>query len=140
MQLDLITLDGVKANGQVYEVLVPTPDGTIAIFPGHMRLVTLAVSGVISIRYKKTDLDDAREHFATYGGIVEVTPTNIKILVDEADTADEIIEAESKNALERAETMKRDAKDQVEIEKAQTMIDRHAVRLKVAGLRRRHRP
>lgn len=138
MQLSLITLDGVKVNDEVYEVLVPTPEGTIAIFPGHMRMVALADNGVVSIRYKKNDTDEAMEHFATYGGIIEVTPKSLKILVDEADTADEITEAESQSALERAEAMKRDAKDQVELEKAQTMIDRHAVRLKVADLRRRH--
>lgn len=139
MQLELITLDGVKASGEVYEVMVPTPEGEIAVLPGHTRLVTLAVNGVISIRRRKTDADDAMEDFATFGGIVEVSPTKIKILVDEADTADDIIEGEAKAALDRATSMKASAKDQVELDKAQAAIDRSAVRLKVAGLRRRHR-
>lgn len=138
MKLELITLDGPKANGDVYEVLIPTPDGTIAVFPGHERLVTLAKSGVISIRNKKTDLNEAMEHFATYGGIVEVSPTHLRILVDEADTANEIIEEESLKALALAEDMKKKATDAVELEKAQALIDRHAVRLHVANLRRRH--
>lgn len=139
MKLELITLDGVKVNNEVYEVLLPTPDGVIAILPGHERIVTLAVNGTLVIRHKKSDLDSQLEYYATYGGVAEVTPTRIRILVDEADTADEIIAEEAEKALRQAEALKAGAKDQMELAKAQAEIDRHAVRLKVAGLRRRHR-
>lgn len=137
MKLELITLDGTKVSDDVYEVLVPTPDGVIAILPGHERIVTLAVNGVISIRRKKADSDDQMEHFATYGGIVEVNPTRVRILVDEADTADDIIEEEAKAAYDRAVKIRESVSDLQDLEKAKTEIDRHAVRLKVAGLRRR---
>ncbi|HXH04855.1 MAG TPA: ATP synthase F1 subunit epsilon, partial [Candidatus Nitrosotenuis sp.] len=110
-----------------------------AILPGHERLVTLAVNGVVSIRHKKSDSDDNMEHFATFGGIVEVAPDRLRILVDEADTADDIIEAEAQAALDRAIKLRETVKDQVELEKAQATIDRSTVRLKVAGLRRRRR-
>lgn len=139
MKLELITLSGVKADEEVYEVLLPTVEGTIAILPGHERIVTLATNGVIAIRRKKGDLDEAMEYFATFGGIVEVSPTRLRILVDEADTADDILESEAQKALEAAQDMKAKAKDSVELDKAQQLIDRHAVRLKVACLRRRHR-
>lgn len=139
MKLELITLNGIKADEDVYEVLIPTVDGVIAILPGHERIVTLATNGVIAIRRKKGDLDEAMEYFATFGGIVEVSPTHLRILVDEADTADDILESEAQKALEAAREMKAKAKDSVELDKAQALIDRHAVRLKVAGLRRRHR-
>jgi F0F1-type ATP synthase epsilon subunit len=59
-------------------------------------------------------------------------------LVDEADHADEINEAEVQKALERAQKMKAEAKDQVSLEHAQQLVDRQAVRLQVAGLKRRH--
>lgn len=140
MKLELITLDGVKLDESVYEVLLPTPDGEIAVYPGHQPLVTLAVPGVIRVRHKKNDLDPQMDVFATNGGVVEISPSTIRILVDEADAADDIQEAEAKAALERAEQMKRDAKDQVDINEAQALINRQAARVKVAGLRRRHRP
>ena len=139
MKLELITLDGVKVDNDVYEVLIPTPDGVIAVMPGHERIVTLAVNGVISIRQKKGDADDQMEHFATYSGIVAVSPTRIRILVDEADTADDIIEEEARAALDRATKLRESVKDLADLEKAKAEIDRHAVRLKVAGLRRRKR-
>lgn len=136
IKLELITLGGVKVDSDVYQVMLPTVDGDIAVLPGHERLVTLARQGVVSVRHDRADADDAMEHFATYGGVVEVSPHRVRVLVDEADSADEIVEAEAQAALDKARQLRVEAKDQIELEKAQQEIDRHAVRLRVAGLRR----
>jgi F-type H+-transporting ATPase subunit epsilon len=120
----------------VYEVILPTTSGEISVFPDHEPLVTLAKTGVIAVRYKKTDPDDAMEYFATSGGIIEIGTGTVRVLVDEADHSDEIVEAEVQKALERAVQMRDQAGNQVELEKATQLIDRHATRLKVAGLRR----
>jgi F-type H+-transporting ATPase subunit epsilon len=138
MNLQLITLAGVKVDQEVYEVMMPTAAGDIAVFPGHEPLVTLAVPGAISVRHRKEDKDDRLEYFAISGGVVEISQKKIRVLVDEADHGDDIVEAESQAALERAMALRDSAKDQVELEKAHQLVDRHAVRLKVAGLRRRH--
>ncbi len=138
MNLQLITLAGVKVDQEVYEVMMPTAAGDIAVFPGHEPLVTLAVPGAISVRHKKDDKDDRLEYFAISGGVVEISQKKIRVLVDEADHGDDIVEAESQAALERAIAMRDSAQNQVELEKAHQLVDRHAVRLKVAGLRRRH--
>ena len=61
------------------------------------------------------------------------------MLVDEADHGDDIVEAESQAALDRALQLREEAADQVELEKARQLVDRHAVRLKVADLHRRRR-
>jgi len=71
--------------------------------------------------------------------VIEVTQSLVRVLVDEADHGDDIVEAESRAALEKALKLKETAKDAVELEKATELIDRHQVRLNVAGLRRRHR-
>lgn len=138
MKLELVTLTGVKLDQEVYEVLLPTVDGEIGVFPGHERIVTLAIPGVITVRHKKGDLDDQLESFATNGGVIEISPTRVRILVDEADSAEEIHEAEAKAALERAQEMRANAKTQIDINEAQALVNRHAARLKVAGLRSRH--
>ena len=139
MKFQLVTLLGTKVDRDVYEVILPTAAGEIAVFPGHEPLVSLAVPGAIAIRTDQADSDDKLEYFAVSGGVIEVSPESLKVLVDEADSGDDIVEAETKSALERAMKMKETAKDQVELEKASQLVDRHAVRLKVADLRRRHR-
>ena len=137
LNLQLVTLLGEKMNEKVYEVILPTTSGQISVFPGHESLVTLAKPGVIAIRRRKFDPDDMLDYFATTGGIIEVNAKQVKILVDEADHDDDIIEAESQKALERAMEMRENAADQVELERAAELIDRHAIRLHVAELRRR---
>jgi F-type H+-transporting ATPase subunit epsilon len=140
MKLQLITLTGLKMDDDVYEVILPTAEGDIAVFPGHEPLVTIAVPGVLAVRRKKTDLDEAREFFAVNGGVAEIDTTRLRILVDDADSPEEIVAAEAEKALELAKKQKSEAKSQVELDKAQQMIDRSSVRLKVAGLRRhKHR-
>lgn len=139
MNLELVTLLGKKVDQEVYEVMIPTAAGEIAVFPGHEPLVTIAVPGAIAVRYKKGDADSQLDFFAVSGGVVEISQKKVRVLVDEADHGDDIVEAESKAALERAIAMRDNAKDQVELEKAHQLVDRHSVRLKVADLRRRHR-
>jgi F-type H+-transporting ATPase subunit epsilon len=138
MKLQLVTLKGTKLDKDVYEVVLPTADGEIAVFPGHEPLVGIAVPGVIAVRHTKGDPDSRLEYFAISGGVIEVNTKELRVLVDEADSAEEIVEAESKTALERAMKLRDNAHDQVELEKARQLVDRHAVRLKVAELRRRH--
>ncbi|QQG50565.1 MAG: ATP synthase F1 subunit epsilon [Candidatus Saccharibacteria bacterium] len=139
MNLELITLLGKKVDQEVYEVMIPTAAGEIAVFPDHEPLVTIAVPGAIAVRYKKGDPDSQLDFFAISGGVVEVSQKRVRVLVDEADHGEDIIESESRAALERAMEMRENAKDQVELEKAHQLVDRHSVRLKVADLRRRHR-
>ena len=139
MNVKLITLLGIKIDQEAYELIIPTAAGEIAVFPGHEPLVTLAVPGAIAVRYKKEDPDTELEYFAISGGVVEISQTAVRVLVDEADHGDDIVEAESKAALARAIELRDNATDQVELEKAHQLVDRHSVRLKVAELRRRRR-
>lgn len=134
-QLKLISLNGVKIDQQVYEVILQTEAGEISVFPGHERLVTMAKPGPVAVRFSKDS--DFLEYYAISGGIVKIDQDGMEILVDEADYGEDIIESDSKEALERAIKMRDSAQDQIELERAHQLIDRHNVRLKVADLRRR---
>ncbi len=137
MNLKLVTLGGVKLDEAVYSVTIPTIDGEISVLPSHEPLVTVARDGVITVRRTKEMQEE--EFFAISGGVVEIDQTGVRILVDEADHGDDIIEAETQAALERAIAARDNADDQIEREKAKQLIDRHLVRLKVADLQRHKR-
>ncbi|HSE29757.1 MAG TPA: ATP synthase F1 subunit epsilon [Candidatus Saccharimonadales bacterium] len=139
MRLQLVTLDGVKFDKDVYQVILPTATGAIAVFDNHEPLVTVAVPGVITIVDKAGDSAQVYEHFASEGGIVEIKSHELRILVDEALHSSEIIEEESRKALELAQKLKDEAKDRISLAHAQTLVDRETLRLKVAELRRHRR-
>ena len=139
IKFELVTMNGLKFGEEVYEVILPTPDGEIAILPHHIPLVSIAVPGVIGVRKRQGDSDDKIEYFATNGGVIEVQENSVRVLVDEADYADEINEQEAQKAFQKAQELHRVAKGKIELDQAKSLMDRHAVRLKVAGLRRHKR-
>ncbi len=138
IHLQLVTLSGMKFDDDAYEVILPTQDGEIGVLPGHMPLISVATAGVIMVRRQPRDADRARDLFAISGGVIEVDHNTLRVIVDEADHADDINEAEAEVAHQRALALKKGAKDEVSLEQAQALIDRSAVRLQVAGLRRRN--
>jgi len=138
LHLQLVTLTGIKFEGDVYEVVLPTLDGEIGILQNHMPLTSVATAGAVMVKKNRTDSDNQREFFAISGGVIEVEHNQLKVIVDEADHADTILEAEAEAAHERAKQMKAEAKDQVSLEHAQQMVDRTSARLEVSKLKRRH--
>jgi F-type H+-transporting ATPase subunit epsilon len=138
LHFKLVTLSGTKFDEDVYEVVLPTLDGQIGVLQHHMPLISVATNGAIAIRRNSKDSDANREYFATNGGVIEIVDNVLSMLVDEADNADEINESEAQAAMDRAQQMKAEAKDEVSLEHAQALVDRNAVRIQVAGLKRRH--
>lgn len=136
IRFELVTLNGVRYSESVYEVQLPTPDGYIGVLQNHAPLISLASPGVISVRPKENTPDDMMDSFATNGGVIEIQNNTVRMLVDEADTPDEINEAEIKRALDEALSMRAKAKDQISLDQAQQLIDRSNVRLKVAELKK----
>jgi F-type H+-transporting ATPase subunit epsilon len=137
-RFQLVALTGTKFDEEVHEVVLPTLDGDIGVLTDHMPLVSVATDGAIMVRRNSRDTDREREYFAISGGAIDVTNNVLRVLVDEADHADEISEAEAEAAHSRALKMKAEAKDQVSLDHAQAMVERTSSRLQVAGLKRRH--
>ena len=139
IRFELVTLDGIKFAEDVYEVMLPTPDGQIAVLPMHSPIVSLADTGIIAVRRQPNDPNDRLEYFATNGGVIEIADNAVRVLADTADREDEINEQEALKAFEEAQSLLKSAKDRVELEHAQALVDRSQTRLRVAELRRHSR-
>jgi F0F1-type ATP synthase epsilon subunit len=109
------------------------------VFQHHAPLVALATTGEIAVRRKPEHSDDMLEHFASTPGVIEITNKRVRVLVDEAETDEEIDEQEARKAYDRAKELQAQARDKVSLAQAQDLLDRSAVRIKVAGLRRNRR-
>ena len=139
MNFELVTLDGVKLKADVYSVILPTAAGEITVLPGHEPLLSQLIPGVIIVRRNKSDADHHLEEYATFGGVAEISKSGVRVLVDEAAAGDEVNLAEAQKAHDEALRLRKNAKTQVELDHAQALVDRQAVRLQVADLKRRHR-
>ncbi len=136
----LVTLDGTKFKHDVYEVIVPTPDGYMAVLPGHIPLVSLIEAGAVSVRRSAHDRDEQLEVYAVSGGVINIDNNQVRVLVDAADHSDEINEQAAHEAVDAAQKLLAEAKDQVELDRARALAEHQAARLHVAELRRRHHP
>lgn len=136
---ELITPEGLKFSGPAYEVIVPTPQGYIAVLPHHIPLVTIVNPGVISIRKRPEDSDENLEHLACAGGVAEVSGRRVRVLADVAQRAEDIDELRAKEALEQAKALRASAADQVALADVTGLIELNLARLKVAQLKRRRR-
>jgi F-type H+-transporting ATPase subunit epsilon len=138
MKLQLVALDGVKFEEDAYSITLPSLAGEITVYKDHMPLMTALQPGMITIRRHQGDPDYKHDHYASFGGVADINGDRVRILVDEATHGDEINFAEAEKAKAEAERRLANAKNQVELDQAQALIDRYAVRLNVATLRRSH--
>lgn len=135
MHVTLVSLSGIQFNDIAKEVRVKTPIGHMVVLPGHEPITAVASPGPVII----VDSANQEEVFASYGGMFEVTDNVVKILVDQVDHIDTLIESDIQEALKSAESLRTKAKDQKELDEAQALIDRQIVRLEVSRIRRKPR-
>lgn len=136
IHLQLITLSGRHIDEEIHELRVPTIAGVIAINGGHAPLLGAVAPGVLTIHRKKNAAGSDIEELGVYNGTVEVLNNTIRLLVDEIDTPEDVVEHEAEAAFKRAQELKEKAGDAVSLAEAQSIMDRQAVRLQLAGRRK----
>lgn len=134
MKFELLTLNGAKFNGEATEVVVNTASGSIAVYALHEPLTTIVLPGSVSV----TTPNGKTEVFTTFGGLLEFENNICRVLSDDSEHSDELVEKEIEEALANAQKQQENAKDKVELAHAQALVDRQMVRLNVAKLKRRH--
>lgn len=140
INFQLVAPSGIKFSGDVYEVLIPTQAGVVAVFEEHMPLISAGSPGVISVRKKAGDRDSEMEQFAITGGVMEVDGKNLRFLSDEISTSEEVSEQEAEAALVRARDLMANAKTQVALNEAKRLMHHSSAQLHIAKLKkRRHR-
>jgi F-type H+-transporting ATPase subunit epsilon len=63
-------------------VIIPAAEGEMGVLPHHAPVLTTMTYGELTVRK-----GGAEEHFAIYGGVVDVRPDKVVVLADMADNA-----------------------------------------------------
>ena len=133
MHFELLTLAGTKYKGEACEVHLKTATGEIGVLPHHEDLTTIVLPCAVTVTTATSV-----EHIAVFGGILQISGGTVRLLADEAEHSEDLIHDEIEAAIVHANELLAKAKTKHELHHAQTLVDRHEVRLHVAGLRRRH--
>lgn len=139
LNFQLVTLGGIVFEQDVYEVVLPTKDGIIAVLARHMPLMTTGAPGIISVRRQPGDSD--MEHFSTMGGLIETDGRQLRFLADEVSSAADsnISEEEASAAVAEARRLISSAHDQMSLDQARQLLAHGQVRLQLARLKKRRR-
>lgn len=134
IKFKIATPERLVLETEADSISIPTQLGEITVLPNHAPLVANLVPGELAIRR-----GGRVEYLAVAGGFVQVQPgSQVMILADAAERAEEIDLARAEEAKARAAKLQVEAKDDRQFAAAAASLAKHLARLRVA--RRHHGP
>lgn len=130
--LEIVTPERLAYSDEVDSVQLPGIEGELGVLPHHAPLVTLLKPGVLRIRQGPQETE-----LAVGGGFMQVLPTQVTVLADTAERAEEIDEERAQQARERALAAIQNRAGTLEAAQAEESLRRSMVRLKLVQRRRR---
>jgi F-type H+-transporting ATPase subunit epsilon len=134
LQVDIVTVEGRRYEGEADFVLAPGSEGELGILPRHVALLTPLRAGSVKVRNEGEE-----QFFFVSGGFLEVLPDRVTVLADAAERAEDIDEARAEEARRRAASLLEQQLSDTDAAAAAAALARAEARLRLAELRRRRR-
>ncbi len=129
--LEIVTPDRLFFSEQVETVIVRGIEGDLAILKGRAPITTPLKIGKVRI------FQEGEEKVAAVvDGYISVVDDKATIVTEAAEWPDEIDVERAKAAKERAESMLKENKDNIDIGRAELALKRAINRLDVSGLKK----
>lgn len=126
--IDIITPERIVYREMIDIIIVPALDGDLGVLAGHAPLVTGIKIGVIKIK------KDGEEFLiSTSGGVMEVQPEQVNLIVNSAELPHEIDVERAEQAKKRAVQRLENSTNEIDEVRARIALERAVARLKVAG-------
>ena len=131
IHVDVVSAEESIFSGEAKFVALPGENGELGILPRHTPLITRIKPGAVRIERA----DNGQEEFVfVAGGILEVQPGAVTVLADTAIRGHDLDEAAANEARKRAEEDIRNAKNDIDLAKAQGEFA--AMAAQIAALRK----
>ena len=133
IRCDIVSAEQEIFRGEATLVVATGELGELGIAPKHAPLITRLKPGKVVV----TTASGEQLDFAISGGILEVQPQVVTVLVDTAIRAQDIDEAAVRKAKEEAERLLANRGDTVDVEQAQRQLAEATVQLQALDRLRR---
>ena len=135
LHVDVVSAEESVYSGEAEFVVLPGESGELGIYPQHTPLITRIKPGAVRIK----PVGAAEELIFVAGGILEIQPKVVTVLVDTAIRGDDLDEAKANEALKNAEQARAKAQDKQEIASVEGELAMLAAQLAIIKkLRNRH--
>ena len=120
IHVDVVSAEASIFSGEAKFVALPGENGELGILPRHTPLITRIKPGAVRIERANPDGSSGEEEFIfVAGGILEVQPGTVTVLADTAIRGHDLDEAKANEAKKLAEEAMRNAKNDIDLAKAQ---------------------
>lgn len=133
--LEVATPDHLLLSREVDEVIAPGTEGEFGVLPGHAHFLTTLKIG--ELRYR---VDDQTNYMSVLWGFAEVTPTQVTILAEIAEKAEDIDVDRARAAVEQAEQRLQVGGLPSELKEAQISLEKARLRQRIAERAARSKP
>ncbi len=124
-QLDIITPNGSRMIGQVDYLRAPSIDGLFGVMANHIPSIIAISPGEIKIA-----INGKETLYATSGGYADIKKEGVMLVLETAESGDEIDIRRAEKSIERAtQYLKDKTKD---IEQSKLSIEKAKVRINIA--------
>ncbi len=130
LDIEIVSPEKSVFTGKGKVLTVPGVDGLFQILNMHAAMVALFEAGVITVEDEKGE----KINFSTRGGVVEVKNNKIVVLADAAEAKDTIDVERAQKAIDRANERLKESGKGIDRERAKFSLQRARIRLKVAGV------
>jgi len=132
LNIEVLSPENVVYRGEADEVIAPTSNGQIAIFPHHVSLLTKISEGELIVKSGKQT-----QYIAVMDGFLQVRKDFITVLADYAIQSEDIQMHKAEEAKKRAEKLLEERVGQKDFAIIEADLRRSLLELKVAQKRRR---
>ena len=136
IHVDVVSAEESIFYGEAKFVVLPGEMGELGIYPRHTPLITRIKPG--AVRIARADTGEEELVFVA-GGILEVQPHGVTVLADTAIRGHDLDEAKALEAKKRAEEAMRNAKNDLDLAKAQGEFATMAAQIAAIGKLRKQR-
>jgi F-type H+-transporting ATPase subunit epsilon len=118
MRVDVVSAEELIFSGEAKFVALPGEVGELGILPRHTPLISRIKAGSVRI-----EMADGTEEFVfVAGGILEVQPDGVTVLSDTAVRGKDLDDEKANEAKAAAEEALKNAKNDIDIAKAQSEL------------------
>lgn len=113
LQLEILTPDRVAFEGDVASVYLQGESGRLGILPAHTPLISTLSFGVL-----RCDQEGREREVLCGQGFVEVSDNRVSVLVQSAESKDEVDVDRAKRSLERARARINSKEREIDVDRA----------------------
>jgi len=127
MKFSLVSPEGKLYEAEVDQVNAQGADGELGVLPDHIALVSPLKVAALNVKIK-----GEQHRLAVYGGMLQVTPESVTVLVEHADLPESIDRKAAQARQEELRGQLNRSKDAEERAKLERELDVVNVQLEVA--------